>query len=121
MASQLGPIEICCDAPPYVIVQACQKLGFQVPLDVRWLRTSHFLNDGASGLPFWNLFFTKGPSEKKICTCGEQLPVLENFAFTFSRGKVLSYNLGQCRKCRTIFWEEGLAPEYGALNGREPR
>ena len=29
MSSRLGPLYIECDAPPYSVVVACQKLGFQ--------------------------------------------------------------------------------------------
>ena len=112
MSNQLGPIEICCDAPPYLIVHACQNLEFTNPVDVRWSRISHFLSERMSGLRLWDLFFTKSQSENKTCLCGLPLPVLENYAFTFAGGKVLNYGLGQCRKCHTIFWEEGIVPEY---------
>ena len=112
MANQLGPIEVCCDAPPYLIVQACQNLEFTTPLDVRWSRMSHFLSERISGLRLWELFFTKSHSENRTCLCRLPLPLLENYAFTFAGGKVLNYSLGQCRKCRTIFWEEGIVPEY---------
>jgi hypothetical protein len=110
MASQLGPIEVSCDAPPYAIVEACEKLAFQKPLDVRWFRMRHFL--GMIGPRVWNMFFTRG-TEKKNCTCGMPLPMMENYLFTFSRGDVLSFDLGQCQKCHTIFWEEGTVPEFG--------
>ena len=43
MANPLGPIEIDCDAPPYAIVRACQRIGIRTPEDVRWARLSHFL------------------------------------------------------------------------------
>ena len=110
MASQLGPIEICCDAPPYLIVQACERLRFLSPLDVRWCRMSNFLNDLSASLRIWNFLFIKNQPEKRTCSCGEPLPVLEDYAFTFACGKVLNYALGQCPKCRTIFWEEGVVP-----------
>jgi hypothetical protein len=41
MFSRLGPINIDCDAPAYGVVEACEKLGFQSPLDVRWCGMSH--------------------------------------------------------------------------------
>lgn len=40
MISRLGTPEIFCDAPPYAVVRACETLGFQSPLDVRWCRKS---------------------------------------------------------------------------------
>ena len=34
MSSRLGPLQIECDAPPYMIVSACRKIGFESPEDV---------------------------------------------------------------------------------------
>jgi hypothetical protein len=48
MSNQLGPIDVCCDAPPYPIVKACAQLGFLMPEDVRWCQMSHL---GDQGLP----------------------------------------------------------------------
>jgi len=39
----MEPIDIECDAPSYAFVEACEKVGFRSPLDVRWCRMSHFL------------------------------------------------------------------------------
>jgi hypothetical protein len=39
--------------------------------------------------------------------CGHVLPTLEKYAFTFAFGKVVDFLLGQCHRCRTMFWEEG--------------
>ena len=36
MSSELGLLEVECDAPPYPIVRACRKLGLIAPEDVRW-------------------------------------------------------------------------------------
>jgi hypothetical protein len=119
MASQLGPIEICCDAPPYLIVQACQILRFHSPLDVRWSRMSHFLSEPTPGPRLWNFLFAKSPQDKSTCACGMPLPVLESYAFTFACGKVLNYSLAQCRKCRTIYWEEGMVPAYNEAGSRQ--
>ncbi len=111
MSNQLGPIDVCCDAPPYAIVRACEMLGFQSPLDVRWCRMSHYpylsgeqdaLHNGGA----WRWFTNKGPGKEKTCTCGESLPMLEGYTFTLACEKVLEYRLGQCGRCRTIFWEE---------------
>ena len=111
MSNQLWPIEICCDAPSYLIVQACERLKFTSPLDVRWCRMSHFLNESTAGARLWNFLFIKNQPERKTCSCGEPLPLLEDYAFTFSCGKVLNYSLAQCRKCHGIYWEQGIALE----------
>jgi len=111
MSSRYGPLEIHCDAPPYPVARACQSLGFQAPLDVRWLRLSHFLQGSgepaaSSGIQFWKLSFGPSQPKGKACTCGQPLPGLEKYTFTFRSERQADYLLGQCRHCRTIFWEE---------------
>jgi hypothetical protein len=109
MAGPLHPPGFRCDAPPSPVVGACQRLGFRSPLDVRWCRLSHFLAErsGRPGTqPGTQVFDTK-PAGRKTCTCGEPLPRLEKYAITFILEKVADYLLGQCRRCGTIFWEEG--------------
>jgi hypothetical protein len=118
MSSQLWPIEISCDAPSYLIVQACGRLAFQSPLDVRWCRMSHFLTGNNAGVRLLSLLFLKGQPDRKLCFCREPLPLLEDYAFTFACGKVLNYSLGQCPKCRSIFWEEGMAQAYDATQSK---
>jgi len=113
MFSRMGPIDIECDAPPYSIVEACEKLGFQSPLDVRWFRTSHFL--GAQGEPGRGLhpllwLFDLSLPPKATCTCGQPLPKMEHCIFIFASRKEGRYFLGQCCQCRTIFWEEVTVP-----------
>jgi hypothetical protein len=114
MSSQLGPIDVSCDAPSYLVVHACERLHFHAPLDVRWSRMSHFLHEGNAGLRLWYYLFAKNQPDNKSCHCGAPLPVLEDYAFTFACGKVLNYSLGQCPKCHTIFWEDGMAPAFKA-------
>jgi hypothetical protein len=108
MAGPLQPLDIRCDAPPFPVVGACQKVGFRSPLDVRWCRLSHFLAE-RSGRPNTRRgaqgFATK-PAREKTCTCGEPLPRLEKYAITFVLEKVADYLLGQCRRCGTMSWEE---------------
>ncbi len=111
MSSPHGSIDCDCDAPPYGIVQACETLGFQSPLDVRWLRMSHFLErprgpHAALELNFWARLFAGGRAPETTCPCGQPLPPLEPYAFMFASGKQLDYLLGQCRRCHTMFWEE---------------
>lgn len=109
---QLGPIDITCDAPPYLVVQACESLGFRSPLDVGWWRLSHFLTEhrhrqSILGLAPWKWFFRQSLSKEDTCSCGESLPTLEAYSFIFVSHTVAEYQLGQCRKCGTIFWEKG--------------
>lgn len=104
MFSRLGTLELSCDAPPYAVVRACETLGFQSPLDVRWCRKSQVIHGhsgprGISALLPWNWF-----SQGHTCTCGNPLPVLHKHAFTFD-DSVADYLLGQCCRCRTIVWE----------------
>jgi hypothetical protein len=108
MSSQLGPLDIQCDAPPYSVVHACEGLGFRSPLDVRWCRMSHFPGDreGGTGMFPWKLLFGAGQPQEKACTCGVPLPALEKYTFTLVSAKVSDYFLGQCRRCHTVFWEE---------------
>jgi hypothetical protein len=115
MLNQLGPFEICCDAPPYLIVKACSRIGFHAPEDVRWCRIGHHAGTADSWrqlIPFtpWNVFLKIGQRTEKACSCGRRLPQLEGYTFTLSTGKELSYGLGQCGRCRTIFWEEASSP-----------
>src|SRR5947209_1765795 len=110
MSNKLGPIDITCDAPSYSVVRACEWLGFQAPLDVRWVQLSHFLAErrvpgAANGFLAWKWFFGAGQPEGHTCSCGEPLPILENYAFTFACDRVANFHLGQCRRCRTVFWE----------------
>jgi len=113
MFNSLGPIDIECDAPLYFVVEACGKLGFRSPLDVRWCRTSHFLGvrrESGSGFhPLLWLFGGSQPS-KTTCTCGQPLPIMQSYICTFESGKESYYLMGQCRRCRPIFWEEESMP-----------
>jgi len=112
MSNQLGPIEIYCDSPPIPIVKACERLGFHSPMDVRWCRLSHFLAEQdkrqrSLGLSVWRWFVHTTQLQRNTCTCGEPLPSLEWYTFTFLSGQFAYCSLGQCVRCRTIFWDEG--------------
>ena len=109
MAGTLHPLESRCDAPPFPVVGACQRLGFRSPLDVRWLRLSHFLAERHSrpNTRRGAEVYDTRPTRRQPCTCGEPLPRLEKYAITFVLEKVADYRLGQCRRCGTMFWEEG--------------
>jgi hypothetical protein len=110
MSSQLGPLDVQCDAPTYAVVRACRNVGIRDPEDVRWCHTGHFFNEVAErGMlgPFHFLAWQSllGRSEK-TCSCHTRLPLLERFTFTFSSGREETYMLGQCACCGTVFWEE---------------
>jgi len=113
MAGSLGPIDLSCDAPSYLVIRQCETLGMHAPLDVRWCRLSHFRSGRNSrwktlGAQLWGLFFGARPSqpEEQTCSCSHPLPELEKYTFTTVSGKQLHYLLGQCRRCWTMFWEE---------------
>ncbi len=93
--------------PPYAVVRASQTLGFRTPEDVAWHRLSHFLGDDcAPGVAPVDQLFGYFRGQGKACPCGQPLPALEPCTFVFASAKVQEYALGQCRRCRTIFWEE---------------
>jgi hypothetical protein len=112
MSSSLGPIDIVCDAPPYAIVRAGRGLGFYCPEDVRWCRLSTFRSEHENRWELLNPLNWKSalggtPSRKAHgCSCGQDLPMMERFVFTYATGAQAIYLLGQCRRCHTIFWEE---------------
>jgi hypothetical protein len=109
MSSRLGPIHMNCDAPPCSIVEACANLSFQAPMDVRWCRASQLAkgrHDHDAILGFHALAWLLGGGRSSSCTCGQPLPLMERYTFTFASGREASYLLGQCRRCRTIFWED---------------
>jgi hypothetical protein len=108
MSSQLGPIEVCCDAPPYAMVAACEGLGFQTPLDVRWCRLVPE-RKGAGITHSWKSFFGLGRARGRACSCGAPLPALARYEFFAGEVKEADYFLGQCRHCRTIYWKENTA------------
>ncbi len=111
MSEKLGPLEILCDSPPYPIVQACSLLGFIRPEDVRWSRLSQFLVDHAGWREMCRAFsWDSLPVDRCLkdtaCNCGDALPRLQRCLFSSSTGQSYTYLLGQCRRCRTIFWED---------------
>jgi hypothetical protein len=100
MAEELGPIEIECDAPSYAVVKACVGLGFITPQDVRWQRIDrHSVAVKPIG------FFGWRKSKPPRCHCGEEVPMLHSYTFTFLSGSQVCYFVSQCRRCRTVFWD----------------
>jgi hypothetical protein len=111
MSEQYGPIEIHCDAPPYAIVKAGHRIGLHHPEDVCWVRMSQFLKEQASSAlqkaRSWKSLFGLGRAQAIPCRCGEKLPRMERYTFTFRSGREEHYHLAQCSRCRTIFWDRG--------------
>jgi hypothetical protein len=107
----LGTIEIECDSPAYSIVQACRKLGFYSPEDVRWCQQSNALPNSIQQHRLFKSRFLKwligkpepGGSE---CVCGQKLPRFESYSFTLRSNQKHRLLLGQCDRCKTIFWKE---------------
>ncbi|HKI30593.1 MAG TPA: hypothetical protein VKA46_01780 [Gemmataceae bacterium] len=112
MSTRLGPILIDCDAPPYAIVQACERLGLRSPLDVRWRRLNHAEESvGWTQLLFgqaWKLLLGAGRPRGKNCSCGAPLPTLKWCTFVGLRQRS-RYLIGQCDCCLTVFWDEAKA------------
>jgi len=122
MYSRFDQPEIWCDAPPYAVVRACKGCGFHAPLDVRWCRLSRFVNAEEQrecyfGTRFCRWLFSKRKPKVTTCTCGQPLPDLKKYGFTFLSNKVGDYLLGQCRRCRTVFWDEALPLPAWAQEG----
>jgi hypothetical protein len=113
MFNRLAPVNIECDAPGYSFVETCATPGFQSPLDVRWCRMSHFLGgQRRPGGGFHPLLWLFGGSRspKRTCTCGQPLPMMERYICAFESGAEGAFLLGQCRWCRTMYWEEACVP-----------
>ena len=111
MSNRLGPLDVRCDAPSYKIVQACRKVGIRNPEDVRWVRMSHFLTEpppwkGLFHYETWKQILARTPPGERTCSCGHALPLLEKVIFTFTSGDEVTYLIGQCNACRTVFWED---------------
>jgi hypothetical protein len=111
MSGWTGVLDLQGDAPPYRVVEACANLGFLCPLDVPWWRVSRTgRNEGqATGLIrglVRRLFSATDLQESPLCTCGQPAPYLESYTFTFSTHRQARYLIGQCRRCRTVFWDE---------------
>ncbi|OAI41731.1 hypothetical protein AYO40_02470 [Planctomycetaceae bacterium SCGC AG-212-D15] len=113
MNNQLGPLEVICDAPPYPIVQACNAIGIEMPEDVRWAKMRQYVDrseepaDRDGDRSVWQKLLHPAQVREHICNCREKLPKLAKYRFTYSSGDEVTYSVGQCRKCRTVYWEEG--------------
>lgn len=109
MCSRFGRVEMWCDAPPYDVVRACTGCGFQSPLDVRWCRMPHFLEEAGQGketfgMRLWRWLFGWA-SPQQTCSCGQPLPVLATYEFSRPSEQRGDYLLAQCPRCWTMFWD----------------
>jgi len=109
MLSQLGLLDVRCDAPTYDVVCACKDIGFHTPMDVGWRRLSNYLDQiqrkSAFGYRLWRWLFGVHRPAKARCICGEPLPGLKEYEFAAGTSDARDYLLGQCRCCHTIFWD----------------
>jgi hypothetical protein len=111
MFNRSGTVEIVCDAPPYSIVQACSVVGVRDPEDVRWCQLSRFrharhVRPELFNLRSWKAFLGMKTESADACSCRHALPRLEEYTFTYSTGAEVRYLIGQCARCRTVFWDE---------------
>lgn len=83
----------------------------RAPEDVRWCRLGrrtrrhygwiHFLAS-----PIWGRLLGRREPETSSCTCGRSLPEMACYSFTFQNGDQVDYEMGQCVRCRTIYWDK---------------
>jgi hypothetical protein len=109
--NRFGTTQIDADAPPYSVVQACRRLGFHSPEDVRWCHQNNASPEaverpGSGRFRFLKSFFGKPGSRCLTCLCGRKLPRLESYSITLGSGENNQLLLAQCRRCKTIFWKE---------------
>jgi hypothetical protein len=86
-------------------------IGFKSPEDVRWSRLSQAISehtDGREGIKdrSWRSVLGMSQPENRNCTCGQRLPLLEQYTFTLISGKQTSYLIGQCGHCLAMYWQE---------------
>jgi len=106
-----GTIDLECDSPPYRVVEACSELGLREPLDVPWWRLSRYREDrgrptGLIRRLVRSLLFTDDSADRLRCRCGKPVPELDCYTFTFVNERQASYRIGQCAKCRTVYWDD---------------
>ena len=110
MPDQVGPIGINCDAPSYGIVRACAELGYETPLDVRWLHLDGAADRGPAknflAVRAWMPALGLHRKTERTCSCGHTLPTLERCTFILRAGIQVDYLLGQCCRCKTMFWQQ---------------
>jgi hypothetical protein len=111
MSSAFALLEIACDAPSYEIVRACERVGFSSPLDVRWCRVDHVAMQRGRWWRLlrnqpWQALLSLVQLGEPRCGCGHALPDLRYFEFKFLGGGQADLLIGQCPRCRSMFWKE---------------
>jgi hypothetical protein len=79
---------------------------------VRWLEGGHLLADRGISAPRsksrrWNDLLDAGTLAQLACSCGQPLPYLTRYKFTLNDQDVVFYSLGQCVRCKTVYWLHG--------------
>jgi hypothetical protein len=125
MEDNLGPIDLCCDSPPYFIVQACRQLGIHTPEDVAWFRVPTVSPTRArlAGSQALRKLLGMANPPGNGCVCGQPLPRLDKCTFTLSSGREVNYLIGQCDQCLAIYWDGGestVAPSASEPPGDPP-
>jgi hypothetical protein len=105
MAEQRGPLEICCDTPPDWVIVACEKMRFDSPLDVGWRQLGHQSRENGLLTRIWRWLMGAVEPTEGDCICGGRLPALTPYAFSSRAESQVDYLLGQCPRCRTIYWQ----------------
>jgi len=79
-------IETHSETPPYLVMQACEPLGFHTPLQVTWHQLIRFPG-GPGGVRralttrLWDWFFGQQEQKETTCRCGQPLPGLQSHTF----------------------------------------
>lgn len=108
---QIRPLRIVCDAPPYEVVKAGERIGLRSPEDVRWHRQSAASSKTGRRKTLagrlWHLLFAFGlPEIEEKCGCGGTLSERRSIRLRTLAGSEIRYALAQCGRCRTIVWDE---------------
>jgi hypothetical protein len=103
MESNLGPLLIECDAPPFEVVAASMAAGFWAPADVCWRRAERRRPAPRGWLPWLRSWLPiSGGRSCRACAAGH--PELKLCVFE-RQGELLSYSMGQCPRCLTMYWQ----------------
>jgi hypothetical protein len=77
---------------------------------VRWCNVGQVLGEHLSWRGAFQFLTSDGAMNVNLrleqpCRCGRTLPGLELYTFLLATGEEVGYFLGQCRRCRRIYWE----------------
>ena len=108
MSRQTVTLDVWCDVPAYGIVQACQWLGFERPLDVAWHH--RVATCGRSGRRRASLLCSAGCSaaanQRPRCAAAVKRRRSWSCRPVTGAARDDAIRLGQCSRCRTIFWDD---------------